>query len=102
MAEHIEKQKAVDLLIELENEFQQFKPFKGFEHAMYRKLCEAEIAIGKLPTADVVPVVRCKDCKYRDGTPGQPNILCAQMHEEDFCSYGERRAEKEPPEEGET
>lgn len=52
--------------------------------------------------ADVSPVVRCKDCKYRDGTPGQPNILCAQMHEDDFCSYGERRAEKEPPEEGET
>lgn len=59
-------------------------------------------AIKGLPCADVVPVVRCKDCKYRDGTPGQPNILCAQMHEDDFCSYGERRAEKEPPEEGET
>lgn len=58
--------------------------------------------IKALPAADVVPVVRCKDCKYRDGTPGQPNILCAQMHEDDFCSYGERRAEKEPPEEGET
>lgn len=41
--------------------------------------------------ADVAPVVRCKDCKYRDSTPGQPNILCAQMHEDDFCSYGERK-----------
>ena len=40
---------------------------------------------------DVATVVRCKDCKYRDGTPGQPNILCAQMHEDDFCSHGERR-----------
>lgn len=59
-------------------------------------------AIKELPCADVAPAVRCKDCKYRDGTPGQPNILCAQMHEDDFCSYGERRAEKEPPEEGET
>jgi hypothetical protein len=46
---YIEKRKVVNLLIELENEFQQFKPFKGFEHAMYRKLCEAEIAIEKLP-----------------------------------------------------
>lgn len=45
------------------------------------------------PTVDAVPVVRCKDCKYRDGTPGQPNILCAQMHEDDFCSYGERKEE---------
>nr|DAJ95018.1 MAG TPA: hypothetical protein [Caudoviricetes sp.] len=57
--------------------------------------------VDSVPTADAVPVVRCKDCKYRDGTPGKPNILCAQMHEDDFCSYGERRAEKEPPEEGE-
>lgn len=57
MAEYIEKHKAVNLLTSLENEFQQFKPFKCFEHAMYRKLCETEIAIGKLPAADVVPVV---------------------------------------------
>ena len=60
MAEYIEKHKAVNLLTSLENEFQQFKPFKGFEHAMYRKLCETEIAIGKLPAADVVPVVHGK------------------------------------------
>lgn len=45
--------------------------------------------------SDVAPVVRCKDCKYRDGTPGQPNILCAQMHEDDFCSYGECREDKD-------
>lgn len=57
MAEYIEKHKAVNLLTSLENEFQQFKPFKCFEHAMYRKLCETEIAIGKIPTADVAPVV---------------------------------------------
>lgn len=49
--------------------------------------------IEQFPAADVAPVVRCKDCKYRDGTPGQPNILCAQMHEDDFCSYGERKEE---------
>lgn len=58
MVEYIEKHKAVNLLTALENEFQQFKPFKGFEHAMYRKLCETEIAIGKLPAADVALVER--------------------------------------------
>lgn len=46
-------------------------------------------------SVDAAPVVRCKDCKYRDGTPGQPNILCAQMHEDDFCSYGECREGKD-------
>ena len=47
--------------------------------------------IDNAPTIDAVPVVRCRECKYRDGTPGQPNILCGQMHEDDFCSYGERK-----------
>ena len=42
-------------------------------------------------TINAVPVVRCRECKYRDGTPGQPNIQCGQMHEDDFCSYGERK-----------
>lgn len=51
--------------------------------------------VDSVPTADAVPVARCKDCKYRDGTPGQPNILCAQMHEDDFCSYGECREGKD-------
>lgn len=67
-----------------------------------RTWAKAICVLHDMPIVDAVPVVRCKDCKYRDGTPGQPNILCAQMHEDDFCSYGERRAEKEPPEEGET
>ena len=56
----------------------------GFIHSVV-----TERQIAKAPTIDAVPVVRCKDCKYRDGTPGQPNILCYQMHEDDFCSYGE-------------
>ena len=48
-------------------------------------------ALDDSPTVDAVPVVRCRECKYRDGTPGQPNIQCGQMHEDDFCSYGERK-----------
>ena len=56
MAEYIEKWPVVNRLIDIENEFQQYKPFHGFEHAMYRKICEAEIAIGKTQAADVAPV----------------------------------------------
>lgn len=47
--------------------------------------------VDKAPTIDAVPVVRCRECIHRNGTPGQPNILCGQMHENDFCSYGQRR-----------
>ena len=64
MAEYIEKWSVVNRLIDIENEFQQYKPFHGFEHAMYRKICEAEIAIGKTQAVDVVPVSELK--KLRD------------------------------------
>ena len=48
-------------------------------------------SIDAQPTADAVEVVRCKDCKHKDRMPGQPNIVCWQMHDDDFCSYGERK-----------
>lgn len=57
----------------------------------FATFCALADAVEEMPTVDAEVVVRCKDCKYRDGTPGQPNILCAQMHEDDFCSYGERK-----------
>ena len=69
MAEYIEKWPIVNRLIDIENEFQQYKPFHGFEHAMYRKICEAEIAIGKTQAADVAPVRhgRWKEMHYEGG-----------------------------------
>ena len=40
---------------------------------------------------DVAQVVRCKDCIYHSGVfTGQPNIICFQMKDDDFCSYGAR------------
>ena len=57
------------------------------------ELCYSEVDVANLllhaPTINAVEVTRCRECKFRDGTPGQPNILCGQMHEDDFCSYGE-------------
>lgn len=61
----------------------------------FATFCALADAVEEMPTVDAEVVVRCKDCKYRDGTPGQPNILCAQMHEGDFCSYGECREGKD-------
>ena len=45
------------------------------------------------PTADVVPVVRCKDCMHRTeygncGHPRQKGVL-PSAYPFDFCSYGE-------------
>lgn len=51
--------------------------------------------IDNAPTADVVEVVRCKDCKYRDPEDercdhGAVNFLLRRT-EKDYCSYGERK-----------
>ena len=59
--------------------------------------CEKfEAAILKIPAADVVPVVRCKDCRLR----GREDCAmfyrceCGEQHtwetDNDFCSYGEQ------------
>lgn len=49
----------------------------------------------KLPTADVSPVVRCKDCKYNRGSKKclNPDSFFAVPKDDDFCSYGERKEE---------
>ena len=57
-------------------------------------------AIDKEPTADVVPMVRCKDCKWLY----KPSLLCTHKRNRVFntgikrdfncyCNYGERKCE---------
>lgn len=66
-------------------------------------------SLNSIPAADVVPVVRCKDCKHstlpseltqRYGVPG--TLTCHNRYApcnrrnvggNDFCSYGERKEE---------
>ena len=59
-------------------------------------------AILKAPAADVVPVVRCKDCKWFVDNNGGEWYGCKMFQvvritpedapkPDDFCSYGERR-----------
>ena len=55
--------------------------------------------IMRFPLADVVEVVRCKDCIHRD--PEDKKCDCSfqakggifPMDDDNFCSYGERRKE---------
>lgn len=67
----------------------------------------AEQLLDEIPAADVMPVVRCKDCEHstlpseltqRYGVPG--TLTCHNRHSPcnrrnvgggDFCSYGERK-----------
>ncbi len=51
---------------------------------------------GDIPAADVVPVVRCKDCHWRGSEECAMfyRCECGEQHtwetDNDFCSYGER------------
>ena len=49
-------------------------------------LAAAADEVQKIPAADVVEVVRCKDCKHRES-----DSLCEYYGDNDFCSRGERR-----------
>lgn len=48
-------------------------------------------AIVDAPTADVVEVVRCKNCKYQGNDDECPLLsLAAYTEPDDFCSYGKK------------
>lgn len=44
-------------------------------------------AVINAPSADVVEVVRCRDCKWHDSVDG-PMKQCDITDDDDFCSYG--------------
>jgi len=87
--------------------------FGEYEITFYSKDYEKTKAVEKVccaimdgivkSSADVAPVVRCKDCKYRSGLNGRAPFMfyictCAEgltgaVRENNFCSYGERRSE---------
>lgn len=66
-------------------------------------MTDAKREIAEMPAADVVPVVRCKDCKHFNFEHMEcENEAVSTDHEggasyslnfylDDFCSYGERK-----------
>ena len=88
----------LDTMKNPDSEFATDDYIDGFSDGISAAIKELEA----FPTADVVEVVRCKDCKHYDKEYHQcklhseePDqyytgfIFCTQ--EDDFCSYGERR-----------
>ena len=59
--------------------------------------------VDNAPQVDAVEVVRCKDCRFRKSTFNGDGYFCsvwdtddyeeAYVKDNDFCSYGERRAD---------
>lgn len=100
MAEYIEREALLDSLRESRKALQEI--CKGLKFPVEKQICDAQILtfmecilrVKEQPTADVVEVVRCKDCRHFDGEG------CLKTHGElepnptDYCSYGERRCEE--------
>ena len=87
MNDLISRQAAIDALQELK--------LKTRKYAMTDDVID--YFLKKLPTADVVEVVRCKDCKHYTSVTAQCDIRGKGLNlirgEEDFCSRAERREE---------
>lgn len=94
MAEYIEKEAAVEAICDSKDEdINSFNPITKYNAIYY--------AIEAVPAADVAPVVRCKNCKYRSGSVGKAPFmvyicnhdkgLSGAIRKTDFCSYGVRR-----------
>ena len=91
MAEYIEKARLLERLTDYYNctAMDDTKPLS------MRTAADCLSIIGGAPAADVVEVVRCKDCKYwQDNNDGYPHQECRWGNCEtpdpdDYCSYGE-------------
>ena len=88
--EYISKQEVIDIVV--------------FECGKWTGLAkEISKQLKQLPAADLVPVVRCKDCKHcyfaDNRVPDEQGWVCEINSSEPvnlngFCSYGERRKQE--------
>jgi hypothetical protein len=103
--EYIEKEAAIELLRDNIN----LPIDSGIARAYWTRVVEIKDAlighIAKIPSADVVEVVRCKDCKnaYINSFSAQSGVALCRFwskrsngellifQQDDFCSYGERK-----------
>lgn len=79
MAEYIERYAAVNALIDVENRYNRGRDRKNIPaETLYKDLCKAEIYIGKLPSADVAPVVhgRWEDVSLRFAQVKEKCTVC--------------------------
>ena len=95
MAEYIEREKAIAICQGYYEHCLEMHDFSGDSVAY-----DIRTNIRGLPTADVVPVVRCKDCKYLEIDKGwREGRACLRKdpvdthfcRDNDYCSYGERK-----------
>ena len=86
MPEYIERAVAFDAITDLAG--------KAPTRSAYETVWKSARVLKKIPAADVVPVVRCKDCENAQNECGGMIICRVYKHImwlQDFCSYGKRK-----------
>lgn len=95
MAEYVEKTRLLERLTDYYN-------CAAMDYTKQLSVCTAADCLSiveESPAADVVEVVRCKNCKHFCPYEGEEHKGdCAELvglescvYEDDFCSYGERK-----------
>jgi len=96
---------ADELIKAIETELWDWKTVDGIKSSTVLKQTISDIK--NMPSADVVEVVRCKDCKYYTDymayTKSFKSHYCSggfvdsnmALHPDDFCSYGERKGKEQ-------
>ena len=86
MAEYVTKEQVIDW----------FRPYGHMDEPIPFETMVSDLR--GMPAADVVEVVRCKDCKWGKtwknafGIEGfKCDLLCVDLSPEAFCSYGLRK-----------
>lgn len=93
MANYIDRQKLVMTISSTISEVARESPYdRVWFSRMAARQAEIINIIYDMPAADVVEIVRCKDCRYY--CINDDICAIAEAHDfnlDDFCSYGERR-----------
>ena len=103
MAEYLSKKYLQSMIDKWKNQYEDFegenKNSKLRKKLIIKGYNECETIIEQAPTADVVEVVRCKDCKHWIYWSDSKTCSCKIHHictmKDDFCSYGERRTDND-------
>ena len=92
MSDYIDRQDVIDILVE---RFNSYVDFVELGTPIKNELLEVVQRTKAIPSADVVPVVRCKDCEFytEDERWCRRLGLCGAFDANGYCSHAERSEE---------
>lgn len=96
MSDYIKKEEATSIPV-ISKEHRKY--FNSLDDAFETGWNEALACVNMIPSANVVEVVRCKDCKHHEDflSDDGDKVLCwvhdvdIVMAKNDYCSYGEKK-----------